>query len=67
MKSVYLFLMVLFAVTLVGCGEPADNSLATDGATAEEFAQYEKELDAVSGGGSYEDAVDDDAGDDAPE
>lgn len=44
----------MFAVT--GCGAPEDNSLATDGATAEDFARYEEELAAVSGGESYEDA-----------
>ncbi len=64
MKSVYLFLLVLCTVTVVGCGKQTDNGLATDGATADEFAQYEAELAAVSGGESYEDAEE---GDDVSE
>ena len=60
MKPIYLCLMVLCVVAVVGCGEPEGNALATDGATADDFARYEAELAAVSGGDSYEDAEDGD-------
>jgi len=65
MKSVYLCLMVLCAtIAVTGCGAPEDNALATDSATADDFAKYEEELAAVSGDDSYEE---EEAGDDAAE
>ena len=56
MKSIFLGAMTCLMLAVAGCGAPEDNSLATDGATAEDFARYEEELAAVSGGESYEDA-----------
>jgi hypothetical protein len=58
MKFSSLCLLFLFTVGIAGCGDKEQNPLATDGATAEDFAKYEKELAAVSGGESYEDAED---------
>ncbi|QDV41160.1 hypothetical protein Enr13x_09980 [Stieleria neptunia] len=60
MKSIYLSLMVLCAITFAGCAKQEENALATDGATADDYAKYEEELAAVSGGESYEDAIDSD-------
>ncbi len=60
MKSIYLSLFVLCAISIVGCGGQEENTLATDGASADEFAKYEAELEAVSGGSSYEDAEEND-------
>ncbi len=57
-------IVLLCLLTTAGCGGPKENPLATDGATAEDFAKYEEELAAVSGGESYEDA---EGGDDAAE
>ncbi|MEO1529357.1 MAG: hypothetical protein AAFX06_28385 [Planctomycetota bacterium] len=60
MKSaLFVSLIALFAVGLVGCSQPAENNLATDGASADELAQYEKDLAAVSGDDSYEESDDD--------
>ncbi len=56
--------MAMCAIAVAGCGAPEDNALATDGATADEFAQYEEELAAVSGGDSYDESEE---GDDAAE
>ena len=56
MKSLYLCLLVCCVVGFSGCGQPEENALATDGASADDFAKYEAELDAVSGGDSYEDS-----------
>ena len=58
MKSIYLSLMVLCFIAVAGCGKQEENTLATDGATADDYAKYEEELAAVSGGESYEDAED---------
>ena len=65
MKSIYLCLMVLCAIAVAGCGAPEDNKLATDGATADDFAKYEAELAAVSGDDSYADVDEDEGGDTA--
>lgn len=57
-----LFVIVLFCLIAVpGCGGKEENPLATDGATADDFAKYEEELAAVSGEGSYGDDEGDDA------
>ena len=57
-------IVLLSLVTAVGCGGPKENTLATDGATAEDIAKYERELAAVSGDDSYEE---DEGSDDAME
>ena len=64
MKSLYLCLMVLCATIAVpGCGGSEEPTLAEEGLTADDFAKYEEELAAVSGGDSYEEElVADDAG-----
>jgi hypothetical protein len=66
MKSVYLCLVVFCATIAVpGCdGQKEETSLATEGLTADDFAAYEADLAAVSGGDSYEEELDadDDAG-----
>lgn len=63
MKSFRACLLVFFAAMVIsGCEEPKDNSLATDGVSADELAQYEADLAAVTGA---EDNEDD--GGDAPE
>ncbi len=54
MKRLSTLVLISFVLAL-GCGRK-ENPLATDGATAEDFAKYEAELAAVSGGDSYEDA-----------
>ena len=57
----WTLLGVLLLSTVPGCGPPKENTLATDGATAEDIAKYEEELAAVSGDDSYADAEGDDA------
>ncbi len=54
MNKVYalLFAVCVFVV-LPGCGSK-ENTLATDGATAEDFAKYEAELAAVTASGNEE-------------
>ncbi len=65
MKSVSLCLVVFCATIAVpGCGGSEENTLATEDLTADDFAKYEAELAAVSGGDSYEDT---EQGDDAAE
>ena len=50
MKSLYLCLVVLCATIAVpGCGGTEENTLATEGLTADDFAQYEADLAAVTG------------------
>ena len=67
MKSIYLCLVVFCATIAVsGCGETKETKLATEGVTADDIAKYEADLAAVSGGESYEDALDaDDLGTEA--
>jgi hypothetical protein len=65
MKSLYICLVVFCATIAVpGCGGGSeDTTLATEGLTADDFAQYEADLAAVSGDDSYaEEMVADDAG-----
>lgn len=54
MKAIYFCMMFLCVFAAAGCGGSEDNALATDGATEEDFANYERELAAVSGDDSYE-------------
>ncbi len=63
MKSIYLCLMILCAIAVAGCGKK-DNTLAEEDITADQIAQYEKDLAAATGDDAYEDAMD---GDDASE
>ena len=58
MKSICLSLVIACVFAAAGCGKSGENSLATDGASAEDIARYEEELAAVSGDDSYEDAED---------
>ena len=64
MRSTLLCLVAVCALAVAGCDEPKENSLATDGASADDIAKYEEELAAVSGDDSYEDA---EGGDDEAE
>ena len=55
MKSVYVCLVAFcISVGLSGCGGPEEASLATEGATADEFAQYEADLAAANADADYE-------------
>ena len=60
MKSVYLCLVVFCATMAVpGCGGGGEeNTLANEDLTADDFAKYEADLAAVSGGDSYEEELD---------
>ncbi|MCA9140822.1 MAG: hypothetical protein KDB00_28820 [Planctomycetales bacterium] len=59
MKSLHACLMVfLIGLAASGCSESKQNSLATDGATADDFAKYEAELAAVTGAEAHEDTDD---------
>jgi hypothetical protein len=64
MKSLYLFLVVFCATIAVpGCGGGSEeNTLATEGLTADDFAKYEADLAAVNAAENYDE---DDEGDDA--
>ena len=66
MKAFYLCTLILCVASVIGCQEPADNSLATDGYSADAIAAYETQLQAVSGDDSYEDADDDEAEEEKP-
>ncbi|KAA5537974.1 hypothetical protein FYK55_27925 [Roseiconus nitratireducens] len=56
MKSVCVSLLLfIVCVALPGCGGSDGNTLATDGATADDFAQYEADLAAVTGAEANED------------
>ncbi len=60
MKSLYACLMVfLITIALPGCGTE-ENTLATEGATADDFARYEAELAAANSEGAYEEEAEDD-------
>lgn len=67
MKSVYACLVVFCAtIALAGCGGPEkENTLATDGASVDAFAQYEADLAAANAEGTYEDEGDEAEGQDA--
>ena len=59
MKSVYACLVVFFvSIALPGCGGSEENKLATDGATADDFAKYEADLAAANTDAGYEDEGD---------
>lgn len=64
MKSVYVCLLVFCAsIAVAGCeSKQGDTSLANEGVTADQIAQYEAEINAVSGDDAYADVVDDEAG-----
>lgn len=56
MKSIYACLVVFFVtVALPGCGGSEENTLATESATADDFAQYEADLAAANSEAGYED------------
>ena len=62
MKSVYACLVVFFVtIALVGCGGSQENTLATPGATADDFAKYEADLAAANADAGYDEAADADA------
>lgn len=59
MKLIYACLLVCaVSLSLTGCGDSEENALATDGATVDEFAQYEAELAAANGEGNYDEESD---------
>lgn len=64
MKLVYVCLLVFCAtIAIAGCDEQKDGtSLANEGVTADQIAQYEADLAAVSGDEAYADSQDDDDG-----
>ncbi|MCC9645289.1 hypothetical protein LOC71_23670 [Rhodopirellula sp. JC740] len=45
----------LLCLSLVGCNDSGENQLATEGATAEDFAKYEADLAATFSDADYED------------
>lgn len=62
MKITFHFLSVFLLVgTLCGCDDSEGNSLATDGASVDDFAQYEADLAAVTAAEDNEDTGDEDA------
>ena len=64
MKSVYVCLLVFCGtIAIAGCEEQKQGtSLANEGVTADQIAQYEAELAAVQGEDSYADSLEDDEG-----
>ncbi|PAY17944.1 hypothetical protein CKO51_18190 [Rhodopirellula sp. SM50] len=55
MKSVYVCLVVFcISFALPGCGDSTETTLATEGATADDFAQYEADLAAANADAGYE-------------
>lgn len=60
MKSVYVCLLVFCAaIAVAGCDEQREGtSLANEGVTADEIAQYEADLAAVTGDDAYADVED---------
>lgn len=54
-------MLFVLAVSLPGCGDSNATSLAEEDLTAEDFAKYEAELEAVTGAEDNEDGGGDDA------
>jgi len=54
-----ILMCALLLLVFPGCEEAKENALATDGATAEDFAKYEAELAAVSGAEDHEESEED--------
>lgn len=52
-KLMLMCALLLFAVP--GCADPDENALATEGATADDLAQYEADLAAVTADEDHED------------
>lgn len=55
MKSFFTYVAAsLFTLAIIGCGGTEENSLATEGADADAFAQYEADLAAANSDAGYD-------------
>lgn len=58
MKIFHALLLACFLLALPGCSSN-ETSIATEGATAEDFAKYEADLAKANGEANYEEESDD--------